>query len=57
MKYTFFFDFGLGMMKYQIKPKIDTFTLNRNCEKYFGWKRGIIIKWLFFWFHIYEKGD
>jgi hypothetical protein len=51
MRYSFFYD----IVSFQWKPKIVTFTFDDKDCKYFGWKRGIILKWLWFWIHLYEQ--
>ena len=50
MRYSIFYDISV----FRLKPEIVTFTFNdKDCE-YFGWKRGIIFKWLWFWIHFYQ---
>ena len=49
--YSIFYD----IVPYRPKPKIVRFTFEDADCKYFGWKRGVILKWLWFWLHLYQR--
>uniref|UniRef100_A0A6M3K3K2 Uncharacterized protein n=1 Tax=viral metagenome TaxID=1070528 RepID=A0A6M3K3K2_9ZZZZ len=50
-KYSIFYD----IVSLQRRPKLESFVFDAKDCKYFGWKRGIILKWLWFWIHIYQR--